>query len=86
MEKLFFKMIGEYNTYSILSDLEKMKIRRGKGNENDLIKYEAFVEMSLKVLEDLSTIINIPLYHYVRKCNLHGYQIVYDRISTEEDE
>lgn len=26
MEKLFFKMIGEYNTYSILSDLEKMKI------------------------------------------------------------
>lgn len=86
MEKLFFKMIGEYNTYSILSDLEKMKIRRGKGSETELASYEAYVDMSLKVIESLSEILNISIYHSAKKSELYGYQLIYDRISTEGDE
>ena len=85
MKKLLSKMIGEYNTYSILRDLEKMKIRNNIGSETDLARYQAFVDMSLNVITHLSESLNLPFYHSVEKYALDDYQILYDRISTKGD-
>lgn len=85
MEKLFFKMIGEYNTYSTLKELTVMKIKDENGSLEDLARYKAFMEMSSNVIKDLSKVLNIPIYHKNEKVDLFGYQIVYDRISTEGD-
>ncbi|UWG07494.1 MAG: hypothetical protein [Bacteriophage sp.] len=85
MEKLFFKMIGEYNTYSTLKELTVMKIKHEDGSLEDLARYNAFIEMSLNVLKDLSKALNIPIYHKNDNLDLYGYHIVYDRISTEGD-
>lgn len=86
MKILLFKMINDYNTYSTLKELTVMKIKHENGSLEDLARYKAFTEMSLKVIKDLSKVLNIPIYHKNVKVDLYDYQIVYDRISTEEDE
>ena len=79
-------MIGEYNTYSNLKEITLMKIRYENGSLEDLARYNAFTEMSLNVIKDLSKSLNIPIYHKNVKLELYGYHIVYDVISTVGNE